>query len=831
MKSFGTSYPGRVRGHGQQPEAPRCLNSGLDLAVTVADFGQGTLNGLPPMRHPFPVDLSEVLTSSIHSSPLQVPEARLILRSLARSMIVPFFCLTLFCSSGLLFLAEPMFARMALPLLGGTPGVWNGCMVSFQALLLAAYSWGHWSIGWLGARRQAVVQLLVLIAAGLALPIAVPAGWRPPPGQSPIMWLLALLPVGVGLPFFAMAGAAPVLQKWFAASGHRAANDPYFLYAASNLGSMAALLAYPTVIEPFLRVADQSRLWSAGYFVVIALVGGCALFIGPGQPPARAVSIEPISVRRRLRWIVLAMVPSSLLLGTTTFITTDIAAVPLLWIVPLAIYLLSFILVFTSRPIVPHRLMARLQPVMVLWVALFMLGRMAQPVWMVLMVHLAALFVSSMVCHGELAADRPSTARLTDFYLTISLGGVLGGMFNSLLAPLIFHTAAEYPIALIAACALCPNPRTSQPNVRSNPQSNARSNALWTNRTLDVAWPIIVGALALGMPRALAALLHHDSMSLHMAGLGCAILAATSALRRRARFLASLAVLFFIVGMAPAHGRMLAIQRSFFGIHRVIRNPDGPFNDLYHGTTVHGRQWVQAATGITSRPTTALTYYCRSGPIGQLLLQRSAAGQAKRVGIVGMGVGSLAAYAGPGTQLTYYEIDPSVRWMARDSGYFSFLKSAESRGADVRIIMGDARLTLRETPSHSFDILVLDAFCGDAIPVHLLTREAMAIYTDKLADNGILAIHTSNMYLNLVPVCSALAADAGCVGVYQDDLRLSPQDAADGKAASQWAILAKSPATLKVQQADPRWRPLAPVQGGTVWTDDFSNILGVFHWR
>jgi len=812
------------------------------------------------------------MDQSLDAPLLDTPAGWIFLRAWAQKLIVPLFCLTLFCSSGLLFLAEPMFAKMVLPLLGGTPAVWNTCMVSFQGLLLAAYAYGHWSIRSLGIRRQVMLQLMLLIAVFSALPIAIPVGWQPPAGRSPVLWLLAMLPVGVGLPFFAVASTAPVLQRWFSATGHPAGKDPYFLYAASNLGSMAALVAYPTLLEPLMRLAAQSRLWSAGYVGLIGLVGCCAMFIGPRRETRQIAPTEQITGRRRIRWVLLAMVPSSLLLGTTTFITTDIAAVPLLWIVPLAIYLLSFILVFASRPLVPHRMMVRLQPVVVLWVAFFMLGRVAQPVWLVLCLHLLALFVSSMVCHGELAADRPSVGRLTDFYLTMSLGGVLGGSFNAMLAPLLLHSAAEYPIALIAACALCPVIASRKANralplpvlrpsalrlmleeVRAGVRVISRTNDVRDSKSpspqpspgipgegvrkshlkpvLDLMVPIVVGGLALWMPRALESILGHDSMTPRMLGLGTAVLAATTAIRRRPRFLASLMVLFFIVGSGPANGQLLTIQRSFFGIHRVIRNPAGPFNDLFHGTTVHGRQFVDATTGTPCRPTDALTYYHRTGPIGQVLLQRSAAGAAGRIDVVGMGVGSLAAYADRGTQLTYYEIDPVVRWVAKDSGYFSFLRSAEKRGANIRIVMGDARLTLHEAPSRSCDVLVLDAFCGDAIPVHLLTREAMNIYLDKLAPGGVLAIHISNIYLNLLPVCSALVADAGCVAMYQNDLNISPQEAAEGKSASQWVIVAKSEEAITAQRSDPRWKPLPPAAAAGVWTDDFSNILSVFRWR
>jgi hypothetical protein len=739
-------------------------------------------------------------------------------RALGAPLVIPLFFTTLLCSSGMLFLVEPMFAKLLLPLLGGTPAVWNTCMVCFQALLLAAYAYAHWSIRALGLRRQAMLQLLVLMLASFALPVALPHGWQPPAGRNPILWLLAILTVGVGFPFFAVATTAPVLQRWFSSTGHRSAGDPYFLYAASNLGSLAALIAYPTLFEPFMRLTDQTRFWSCGYGILIALSAACALFARRTEDDADSRSqSEPIPVRRRLRWIMLAMIPSSLLLGTTTFITTDIAAVPMLWIVPLILYLLSFILVFASRPLIPHKLMLRLQPVLALSVAFFMLGRVGQPVWMVLALHLACLFVASMACHGQLAADRPSVARLTDFYLMMSLGGVLGGLFNALIAPLIFRTAVEYPIALVAACAICPRPTGASPR-------KSRRTLM-----LDILLPAAIALLAWTMPRVLTAAAS-DSISVRMLALGLPVMGTALAIARPKRFIPALAILFLFAGAGVEKGRVMLVRRSFFGIHRVVRNPVGPFNDIYHGTTVHGRQFVDPITGKPGEPTVALTYYTRTGPIGQVFSESLRANPAACISVVGLGVGSLAAYADRGTQLTYFEIDPAVRWLAQDSGYFTFLKSAVERGAKIQIIMGDARLTLHQAPAASCDILVIDAFCGDAIPVHLLTRQAMEIYLDKLAPHGILAFHISNMYLNLLPICSALAADAHCVTMHRDDLEVSPEESAQGKSASQWVVMARDRQSLSVLRDDPRWKALpAPTQA--VWTDDFSNILSVFRWR
>jgi hypothetical protein len=597
------------------------------------------------------------------------------------------------------------------------------------------------------------------------------------------------------------------MQRWFSATGHRAGSDPYFLYAASNLGSLAALIAYPILVEPRVGLRQQAELWSIGYAGLVALTAACALFVRP-QPSVRKIEREGISWQRRGRWILMAMIPSSLLLGTTTFLTTDIAAVPMLWIVPLVIYLLSFIFVFSSRQILPHRLMMRLQPVCVLWVALFMLGRVGQPVWMVLAVHLGCLFVSSMACHGELAKDRPSAGRLTDFYLMMALGGVLGGLFNALAAPLLFNGAVEYPVALIAACWVC-----------------GRRKISGGGMIVDFVWPVIVGTLAWGVLRATAS----EAISARMLAVGVAVMMAGLALAQRRRFVLSLAALFLVGGAEVGRGEVLLARRSFFGIHRVVRNPDGPFNDIYHGTTVHGREFVDSA-GRPVRATTPLAYYSRSGPIGEILAKEISANPRRRISVVGLGVGSLAAYAQGGTRITYYEIDPAVRWIARDSGYFSYLKSAQDRGADVKIVMGDARLTLGSAVSKSSDVLVIDAFSGDAVPVHLLTRQAMRIYLDKLDRGGILAFHISNMYLNLLPVCAALASDGGCAGFYRNDLDVSPEEAMAGKSASQWVVMAREAGDLGVVSGDSRWKPLKGA-GQRVWTDDFSDIFSVFQWR
>jgi hypothetical protein len=766
-------------------------------------------------------------------------------------LALPIYALTLFCSSALLFLMEPMFAKMVLPLLGGTPAVWNTCMVCFQGLLLAGYAYGHWSIRWLGIKRQIGLQLMTLVSAVVALPIALPQTWSPPTTGSPAFWLTMLVLVVVGLPFFAVSTTGPVIQRWFAATRHRAGGDPYFLYAASNVGSMAALIGYPVLVEPFITLQTQSRLWGWGYGCLIALTGISALCVQPNRPGQVQPIPDRIALPRRLRWVALSFVPSSLLLGVTTFITTDIASVPLFWVIPLALYLLSFILVFSSRPPLSHRLMCRLLPVVVLGVTLFMVVRIAQPVAMVLAVHLAALFVISMVCHGELAADRPASGSLTDFYLMMSVGGVLGGLFNGLLAPVIFQSAAEYPLMLVVACLVARwRAETKTHGIPLDFDEFSRVAVLRSRRllrfskyadrtakpqaafrcslnsiSLDLAWPLIVALLAWTLLRWIPS----SAVQLRLLALGLVVIFAALAMRRRWRFAGSVAALLLFANAACGHGTLLETRRSFFGIHRIVQNTGAGTIDLYHGTTVHGRQFIIDDSPI--RATDALTYYHRTGPIGQLLSDPGLIGNPHHIDVVGLGVGSLAAYAKSTSHLTYFEIDPAVRWVADESGYFSFLQCARQRGADVQIVLGDARLTLQHTADGSADLLVLDAFSGDAIPVHLLTRQAMQLYLSKLAPHGVLAIHVSNLYLDLLPVCSALAADAHCAALHRDDLELAASDVADGKCASQWVLIAPDPQSLGRVADDPRWTLLPPADPKLVWTDDFSNVLSVFRWH
>jgi SAM-dependent methyltransferase len=727
------------------------------------------------------------------------------------------FSATLFVGAALLFSVQPMVARMILPLLGGSPSVWNTCMVFFQAALLAGYAYAHASAAWGGVRRQMAVHVVVLLLPLMVLPIVVRAESLSslPSVESPILWLLALLVGTVGLPFFVVAATAPLLQAWFARTGHPSGRDPYFLYAASNLGSMLALLGYPLLIEPNLRLADQSLVWAAGYVVLVALIGACAVVVwrapagGSGElaPEAGEVDADRPTIGRRLGWVGLAFVPSSLLIGVTTYLSTDVAAIPLLWVVPLALYLLTFILVFARRVVVPGAWVSRGTAILLLILVVVMCLRGDQILWIPL--HLIVFFGAAMACHGELARRRPSARHLTGFYLAMSLGGVLGGTFNSLLA----LAALVNPVSARAAGRpVGEGERTTSP---SSGAARARSGR-WA-RALDFGLPLALGLVVGGVSRYYR-LSPWDSDDLWVKLVyGAAALACFSFSGRPVRFALGVAAMFS-ASLVSEEGQILHRSRSFFGVLEVERTGPGPTHRLIHGSTLHGRQNLDP-----ERRREALTYYHRTGPIGQVLdgLRRRA--ERSSVAVVGLGTGTLASYAGPGDRWTFYEIDPDVVRVARDPRLFTFLTDCRATRLDV--VLGDARLRLREAPDRSYDLLILDAFSSDAIPMHLLTREALRVYRGKLAPGGILAFHISNRYIDLAPALGALARDAGLVCRVRDDTALDPAEKQAGKTPSRWLVMAARESDLSGLADDARWVPPAIGPDEPIWTEDFSNLV------
>jgi hypothetical protein len=751
-------------------------------------------------------------------------------RPWAGALVLLVYTIAMFASAALLFMVQPMFARMVLPLLGGSPAVWNTTVVFYQLILLAGYGYAHFTTNRLSRHWQVILHMVLLLVALLVLPIAIPATWSPPTQANPIPWLLALLLVAVGAPFFVVSASSPLLQSWFASTRHRAAPDPYFLYAASNAGSMLALLSYPLLLEPSLRLTEQSQFWTGGYWLLVLLMLACAIFVWrapalAGGQPATAdtattsqtatLRMLPLTWRRQLHWVLLAAVPSSLMLSVTTYLSTNIAPIPLLWIIPLALYLLTFILVFAGQPFLPHALMSRALPIVLLPLVIVICAQATQPIGMLVLLHLLAFFVVTMVCHGALAADRPPARQLTVFYLWISVGGALGGMFNALLAPFLFTTVVEYPLALVLACLLLRPPPAAQP--ASGSIANARPQRLpW----LDIALPLGLGALVVALILATRAAGIRPGPLNYGLIFGLPALLCFSFSRRPQRFALGIAALFAAGTLYISdQGQALHAERSFFGIHRVLLDPTGQFHVIAHGGTLHGRQSLDPA-----RRREPLSYYTQSGPIGQVF----AADERQRVAVVGLGAGSLACYYRAGQEWTFYEIDPSVEGIARDPAYFTFLRDC---APDSGVVLGDARLTLAHASDRRYNLIVLDAYSSDSTPIHLITREALALYRDRLAPGGMLAFHISNQYLDLKLVLAALARDAGMVSLYQDDRVISVEDSAHGKNASQWLIIARSQADFGALASDARWQTLEIPPDTAVWTDDFSSVLSVLHWR
>jgi hypothetical protein len=716
------------------------------------------------------------------------------------ALCVALYCATAFTSALLLFCLEPLFSKMVLPVLGGSSSVWSVAMVVFQALLLAGYVYAWLITSYLTLKQAMLTHLLLLVAASLCLPIAIASGFGTPPGSYVSLWLIGLFAASIGLPFFAVAANAPLLQAWFARTTHDDAANPYFLYRASNLGSFAVLLAYPFLIEPVWGLAAQSRLWTMGYAALclaIAFCGVLALSM-TGSERAVAISRSRIAWNDRLQWVVLGFVPSGLLVAVTAHISTDVASAPFLWIAPLAIYLLTFVLAFTDKPLIRFEWLTALQPLSIAVLGLLFLW---DPVlsWAVSIPgHLIGFFLAAMVCHTLVFRRRPAAENLTQFYAWLSAGGVLGGMFAALLAPQIFDTVLEYPLLVLAAFAL-------RPDVRATPRG------VWQRETIFVAV----------LTAALAAVFFFLNARDHAAGLrfyGTSVVAIAVLLpfmaRQPVRVLGFALALFLITNAYPPGQDIIYRARSFFGVYKVL-DKDGGYRLLFHGTTTHGAERIAGAT-----PPEPLAYYFRGGALGQAVeaVRASDGAQFHRAALVGLGIGALSCYARPGEAWTFYELDPLVVKIARDRDLF---RSFSACGGSAPVVIGDARLTLR-TAQPGYDLLILDAFTSDSVPVHLLTQEAFALYKSKLSPHGVIVFHISNRNLELANVVAASAAANGMVAELHPSL---PGETRPFHFAAEVAVVARSPRDLAALKLGPPWHPLAPRPGVRVWSDDYSNVL------
>ena len=732
-----------------------------------------------------------------HDEGATLPPARLI------------FTATIFLGSFLLFLTQPMVARMAMPRLGGTPAVWNSAMLLYQALLLAGYAYAH-VLGRLPTRVQLGVHLGLFALAALTLPVSL-AGVVPALGAEPALWVLWLLGATIAPLFFVIAAQAPLMQSWFARSGDAGAHDPYFLYAASNLGSFAGLITYPLLFEPFLTLSQQSLLWSGGYLLLALGVILCGLMVPPAPGRRARSESTPLGWQRPLKWVLLAAIPSGLLLSSTMHLTTEVLAAPFLWVIPLGVYLLTFVLAFAHRGRLVQGLIALAPFVVLLLGAVVMIEGRGLP-FILAVAGVVLLFFAALGLHARLVDDRPDPSRLTEFYLSMSFGGMLGGLFAALIAPLLFNWTWEHPLLVLAAVALLPVPAIFRDPGASRP---------W-------AWLIGIPVVALGLS------LLADSEQVTGLPRWASILLGIPILLwtlRSAAIRWRYALLFGLLMMGYGGWTALARsfdpdarERSYFGIYGIEATRDGTARYLRHGTTMHGIQLLDP-----ERAAIPGSYYAPGSAVGLAFgnAQRLY-GTHARLGVIGLGTGTLVCYARPGQQWTAFEIDPLIVRIARDSRRFTFLSRCKP---DLDIVVGDARLMLDRYPDDSFDMLAVDAFSSDAIPMHLMTLEAFQLYDRVLADNGLLLVHISNRYLDLEPVVAA-AARAGGWNALLRDYRPGEEGRAFLASRSIWVAMSKDPEALRrliedTADDDSGWRPVRGRHTLRPWTDDFGSVLPV----
>lgn len=708
-----------------------------------------------------------------------------------------------------------MVAKMILPVFGGSAAVWNASVVFFQLLLLLGYAYAHLSTKRVNSTVQPILHLAIVIIALAALPFSLKSGFFLSTGSQPAFQVIELLLIMVGLPFFVLSAQAPLIQKWFARTPDPAARDPYFLYSASNVGSVLALLAYPIFIEPLVPLHLQARLWTLGYIALALLTAASSLvmiFKGTKTQPQIETDegLKPTNPQRA-RWLLLAAVPASLMLGVTNYLTTNIAPVPLLWIIPLAIYLLSFILAFSSRINPNPQFLARVSTILVLPLALVLVLDLWTPMVPLALLHLTVLFMLAWTCHLFLARSRPSESHLTEFYLWVAGGGVLGGAFNAFLAPTAFTGLIEYPIALAVALALF------QRHAMKDPKLLRR----------DFAFGVMAGAPVYGLTFAGPLLLNMvdvkwgqvSASAVTMAIAAVLVVCCFFAIDRPVRYgLVLGSVMILGPGINRLADSVIFQTRNFFGVKRV--EVSGPFHVLMHGSTDHGEQ--NMTPGHRREP---LTYFNYNSPIGRFFKEFSGAKAKKSVAVVGLGTGTLAAYGQTGQDWTFYEIDPDVIRIASDPRLFTYLSDCPAK---VHIVQGDARLELANAPPSGYDLIVLDAFNSDSIPVHLVTREAIQMYKSKLAPGGIIAFHTSNRYLDLPPVIARAGNSLNMRSIYLSMDIVSPEEEKKGWSVSRWMLMARNESNFGSLGKDIIWQHMDHPKPGPIWTDDFSNVLTAF---
>lgn len=722
---------------------------------------------------------------------------------------------SVFFSAALVFALEPMAGRLALPVLGGGPSIWNASLAFFQVALLAGYAYAHLLQRVPQVRIQLALHAAVLLVAAAALPIRLSHAFGDPPQEGQAVWLVSVLAVSIGGPFAALSASAPLIQAWWSRTGDGVSegSDPFPLYAASNLGSLLALLLYPAIAEPLMGLSLQATAWSSGYFLFVALVvaAGAACLVagvhkgGSGDESAAPRPTGTARWRERAGWLALSALPSSLMLGVTAFVTTDVVSAPFLWVIPLALYLLTFVIAFrrsAQAPAQPGGRIVFLQSALVI-ACLYggETGFFAVSATAALALHLSAFFLTALMLHTRLAAARPEPGRLTEYYLCLSLGGVIGGAFNAFLAPVLFNSVIEYPAVLIACGLFRPARRDPlTPNEMFLVLAGAAGAAASVGfRILQGGAQTRTADLLLLLPISAAFLLRDRRWI--CAGL-CLVLAAAS---DRLAFRPDL----------------LLRERDFFGVIQVNRVSEpglGATRELLNGTTLHGAEAEDPA--LRCKP---LMYYAPDTPIGQAIRAEQALKPGLRLASVGMGAGAVAAYVRPADALTFYEIDPAIIGLSAPGGPFAFIRQCARGAVDWRT--GDARVSLGRAPAGAYDLLLVDAFASDSIPAHLLTVEAIRIYLSKIRPDGIVIIHVSNRNLDLLGPVAATAAAAGGSVFTQE---FAPAGAPGVSSAAEQAVLVgRSPHALAPFRGDPRWR-WPEARGSAAWTDDHTRVFEAF---
>jgi hypothetical protein len=736
-------------------------------------------------------------------------------------LVLIVYTLAIFVSALLLFSVQPLFTKMVLPRLGGSPAVWSVAMVFFQSLLLGGYAYAHFLMKLRNRVLPVALHLVLLVVALLTLPLSIAGGWGEPPTSGYAFWLLGLFAISIGLPFFALAANNPLLQAWFVRTGHPSGPDPYFLYASSNIGSFLALLSYPVLLEPMFTLRTQNLIWTGGYGLLIVLIAACGSLLL--RSPANAAILNmPVddpdapapSWMLRARWIFLAAVPSGLLIAVTAHISTDVAAAPLLWVLPLSLYLLTWVLVFQSRPLLPHKWMLLAQPLAIAGVIILLAVGGEQNLLLTLGGHQLCFFVIAMACHGELARTRPAAKYLTGFYVALSFGGMVGGLFAGLIAPFTFSWVAEYPI-LLALAALC------------RPPGGAERLPRWSSWY----WPFLAAlAVVLIAPsystgKVFGWLDDHRVWLIGAIGVLSALLALGLSANRWKIF-ATVVVALVVLRAYPSDDGRVETVRSFFGVHKIVVTANGQYHVLMHGTTIHGAEKFRNDDGspAAGRPE-PITYYHKDGGIGRAIAAvRERKGAPLRVAVIGLGSGTLTCASKPGEDWRFFEIDQSMVDTARDPKYFTYIQNCEP---NLKPVIGDARLTFAREPDGIYDLIIVDAYSSDAIPIHLATEEAMAIYKAKLAPQGAVVMHVSNRHLELSSVVVGIA-DANDMKswVYNED---SGRDN-EYIFSTSVVVSAREEADIGKLASSDVWAETEADEKQRVWTDDYSNVLGAV-WR